>query len=284
MEEAHRQFLYHGTGENFRHEEVKGGGYDQVLWTSESSDIAQNYIPEAGLRTCFHLRDDEMREVFAPHQGFNECVLHMMDAKYEANHDFRGQATSWIWRGDRVTHKDVANFLGTLGYERDDRHMFEIKFRYDGHQQVLLPADYKAPGHLFVIEGKERLNLFDYAKDREGDAMDPDYHKRTMFRQKAFAGYDGIVINDFAQSEVWGNVGHQSVGLFPKGIEQVNFYTVPCTTFDWPETGLALRPTPEFTKLCAENGVLPRAQQAKSLSLPSPEATYEQASSLVATR
>jgi hypothetical protein len=40
--------LFHGTGEDFKISDIKTGGYDDVFWTTESSSIAQTYIPVAG--------------------------------------------------------------------------------------------------------------------------------------------------------------------------------------------------------------------------------------------
>lgn len=40
--------LYHATVEEFDYNKPKGGGYDQVFWTTESKEIAKTYIPESG--------------------------------------------------------------------------------------------------------------------------------------------------------------------------------------------------------------------------------------------
>ena len=40
--------LFHSSGENFNHNDIKTGGYDGVLWTTEESGLSQTYIPVAG--------------------------------------------------------------------------------------------------------------------------------------------------------------------------------------------------------------------------------------------
>lgn len=41
--------LFHGTIEPFNKEDIRPGGYDKVLWTSDNSAIAQTYIPVSSL-------------------------------------------------------------------------------------------------------------------------------------------------------------------------------------------------------------------------------------------
>lgn len=42
--------LYHSTGEKFEGD-LRGGGYDKILWTTESSIISRAYIPASGSKT-----------------------------------------------------------------------------------------------------------------------------------------------------------------------------------------------------------------------------------------
>lgn len=83
----------------------------------------------------------------------------------------------------------------------------------------LLPANHKIKGKLIVLVPKRNLKLYNHAHGIEGDLMDVQYHDHDVFRSVESKGYDGIVINDFAQSDVHGNVGHISYGLFRSTIK-----------------------------------------------------------------
>jgi hypothetical protein len=43
--------LFHATGEPFNATDLRGGGYDSVIWTAQESGIAQAYIPVSGTTT-----------------------------------------------------------------------------------------------------------------------------------------------------------------------------------------------------------------------------------------
>lgn len=77
-------------------------------------------------------------------------------------------------------------------------------------------ADYSAQGRLLILTPQRDLKIIDttHGGTREGDLTDVDYHRHDWFEQAQERGYDGIKINDFAQSEDQGNFGHTSYGLF----------------------------------------------------------------------
>jgi len=68
---------------------------------------------------------------------------------------------------------------------------------------------------LFVLEVISPLRILDISEG-EGDLLNLQYHKLDSFQQAKQDGYDGVKIDDFAQSETFGNYGHSSIGLFNK--------------------------------------------------------------------
>ena len=106
-----------------------------------------------------------------------------------------------------------------VGKDYDDNFDWKLKVDSNG---MLLPNSYRLKGKLFIIKPKRELKIFDYAKDREGDLNEPDYHKLNLFKKAEEGGYDGIKINDFAQIEGHGNVGHTSIGLFRNTIKDLD--------------------------------------------------------------
>ena len=106
-----------------------------------------------------------------------------------------------------------------VGKDYDDNFDWKLKVDSNG---MLLPNSYRLKGKLFIIKPKRELKIYDYAKDREGDLNEPDYHKLNLFKKAEEKGYDGIKINDFAQIEGHGNVGHTSIGLFRNTIKDLD--------------------------------------------------------------
>ena len=89
----------------------------------------------------------------------------------------------------------------------------------DDKSKTLLSRNYRAKGKIVVLKPKRDMKFYNYAKGKEPDLMDLDYHKLGLFRKIEKSGYDGIIINDFAQSEYQGNYGHISYGFFKKSIK-----------------------------------------------------------------
>jgi hypothetical protein len=118
----------------------------------------------------------------------------------------------------------VNNKLEELGYEprreggQDENHSWRLKVKRD----VILPADFRDKGRLFILTPKEEITLYDFAGDREGDLMNLEYHRHDVFEMARKNGYDGIRINDFAQVESEGNFGHISYGLFKDTLKKFN--------------------------------------------------------------
>ena len=87
-----------------------------------------------------------------------------------------------------------------------------------------MPADYQMRGKLFILIPDQDLNVYDmtYGGSIDGDLTDLDYHKTDFFDKLKQKGYDGVKINDFAQSNDQGNFGHTSIGLFKQALPKVH--------------------------------------------------------------
>lgn len=117
---------------------------------------------------------------------------------------------------DKMKEDIVEKILDSHGYT--DYNNMKIRFDKNGE---ILPPNESVSGTLYILEPIRDLKIYDYAKDREGDLTDLEYHKVKLFRSIEKDGYDGIRINDFAQSDDEGNFGHTSIGLFKNTLKDM---------------------------------------------------------------
>jgi len=130
---------------------------------------------------------------------------------------------------NKLLNEYVNKKMKSFGYEPKDINSYDsnaeyrIKIKSD---HTILPADFKESGRLFVIKPKRNMKIYDYAMGTDPDLTDLDYHKHDVFEKVQEFGYDGIKINDFAQTEEFGNVGHKSIGFFKDAIKDLNIKVV----------------------------------------------------------
>lgn len=112
--------------------------------------------------------------------------------------------------------KQVINgYLEKIGY-KGSGNWEDKSYVLKSHNNHIMPASYKAAGTLLQVVPKKELNMLDMRKSDEGDLTDPDHQRYDDFSKAEQKGYDGVIINDFAQSETHGNFGHTSYGFFQK--------------------------------------------------------------------
>lgn len=80
--------------------------------------------------------------------------------------------------------------------------------------------------------------------------MNPAHNNIDLFQKAEQAGYDGISIWDFAQSKQYGNVGHESIGIFPAGLAKLYTFAIPAVGHDLADD-VTVPWTPEFAALKA---------------------------------
>lgn len=239
---AANAFMFHGTVEDFAGP-LEHGGFDGVFWMADNPRIAQTYIPSAGLKTLLSVPSFDLKQRVRPNQsgsGWYGAVKAMGFEAGTPEFDATGRCMSFGIPDGYPDYGAVCEWLeGELGYT-SLRSTFDksywVKSTFDGNREKLLPSSYSAPGRLFVIRGIGDLNLLDIRMGGDGDLTDPDHLKGAAFRAAEIGGYDGVVINDFCQSDTWGNVGHPSWGVFAHAIPSLRYAAVPATRFDWGET------------------------------------------------
>jgi hypothetical protein len=169
-------------------------------------------------------------------EEFKRKQIELRKELFELEQKYDEQSKEWHDKGDskKFEYEFINNALRKLGYEPDDTYStgndysWDLKMGFDQNKnQIILPANYRAEGRLLIIKPKEDLKIFDYAKGRESDMMDLDYHKLDLFKKVEKEGYDGIRINDFAQIEGEGNFGHDSIGLFESTIPKLDIVSIP---------------------------------------------------------
>lgn len=250
--------LFHGTLEEFPTKDVRGGPYDDVLWTALSPDIAQNYIPISGLTTYARAR-----EIAYPSQ---DPVLQNLQKALGIEYDYSqvvynkwGELESYPlpngwseWPESPDLTEIVIERMGKLGWEDGDYHT-----PYDLHihnNEILMPGE-KALGRLFIITVEEPLRIFDMTLggEVEADISNVQYHNISLFRLAETKGFDGVKINDFAQSNKWGDTWHISIGLFNNALDKISLETVRATNYDW-ETyeDFDAKTTPEYEEWLGE--------------------------------
>lgn len=241
-------YLFHGTLEPFQ-TELSISSYPDMLWTAENPAVAQAYISAVGsmaLASVLRWRIDEHVPPAGEHDRFGEAWRELAGAQFDdVQYDASGRPKSYrIIR--RITWADMAQALIDLGYEFGDGESAWVKTTDGPDGEVLLPANYRATGRLFILRPIAPLCLLDLT-DAEGDLMDPAYRWFKVFKQVSKKGYDGVRINDFLQSEHFGNFGHVSVGLFDAGLDKMEYTSITAQRFDSPEIKQWLDgTTPEF--------------------------------------
>lgn len=145
---------------------------------------------------------------------------------------------------DKKINDLVNNILqNKFGYNpnknNDNNHNFDwsLKIETVDNGYALLPANSSARGKLFILTLNRDFKFYDYASGRDGDLIDLDYHKLELFRRVEVDGYDGIIINDFAQSNLYGNFGHKSYGIFKNAIKDLSVESIDAQhpSDDWSE-------------------------------------------------
>lgn len=235
---ADTRHLFHGTAVTFDGRPTPGG-YDSVLWTAQEPEVALAYLPSSGIKTGVHIWQGDDAKVVQPsrHSAMHHIAKVLGRAAYDVEYGPDGRARSWRYPQSPATEGDVRRYIeDVLGYEPDLNGVYMLATELDPAtgEFVYLPADYREPGSLYVLEGFKDMKFFVMATG-ESDLTDLQYNRTAQMRQIEAAGYDGVVIDDFLQSENWGNVGHRSIGFFKHAADQLSWHRMDAKRLDWRE-------------------------------------------------
>lgn len=224
--------LFHGTVETI--DGPLRPGVDKVFWTSDNPRIAQQYMPASGSSALFaaipaYEREHHIRpSVNSPWFEFAKTVTGFSDGIFDVETDVRGRLQSWRIPKGWLTYEQAAKVLEEkLGYEAGKDHWVKTSFSGDG-QIKYHHADYLMPGRLLVTLS-DGLRLQDLRRSTEGNLMDADHHLWALFEAANAFRHDGVIINDFAQTDRLGNLGHVSYGILPNHLPRLEWVTIPAT-------------------------------------------------------
>jgi len=252
-------FLYHGTIEDFGGA-LRPSPYDGCLWLAEAPTIAQTYIPTSlgamSLSVEAHELERPVRPEFsglpARPSGLYAFALQMgFPPASEISCDFLGLAQSFASPAGYPRYAAIVEKLTAMGYPPDTGGGFTAWVKYERGEdgvEVVQPASYQREGRLFIVDCVAELRLADLADERERGHMESDSQRLDAFRRLEARGFDGVVIDEFRQTERHGDVGHRSIGLFAGALGKIRYAAIPARHFDWAETGVsdASKATPEF--------------------------------------
>ncbi len=229
--------LYHATMEKFDYQKPRGGGFDEIFWTTYSEKIAKTYIPMSGL-----VQWVTTGSIIKPTTDLLiQNLQKVLGIEYDASRfkvDQSGQVVSWygakIFNDPKLMNNEelkcsIVNekMKSILGHEQDGSGCYcRWKIRYD-RNYMPQKADFREKGTLLTITTTKDMKIYDmtYGGQLEGDLTNVDYNKIKDFRKAEQNGYDGVQINDFAQSNNLGNVNHVSVGLFKHSLNNIKIET-----------------------------------------------------------
>lgn len=230
--------LFHGTSEPIAGP-LRVGGYDGVLWFADNPAIAQAYIPDAGIKCLYAPRSYREDEAVRPPQMPGDLPIDFVLAVqmgYRVSHleyDTSQQLRAFSWgKGDWPRYRDVRRYVtDSLGYRIGENGSVWLK---ESRKEEFIDAgcgvsiayrvmesDFSIDGSLFVVPFDPDWKLLDISTG-EGDLTAPSYNRLGLFRRAEAEGYDGIIIDDFAQTDLHGNVGHRSWGLFKRAAGAIN--------------------------------------------------------------
>lgn len=269
--------LFHGTAEPFDGAPAPGG-YDGVLWTASSSTIAQSYIPASGSSSCYSFSKAADELVPPDKHSTSWALAQQMGYDADVVYDAIGRAQTWRMRPRLVRHGEIHDYVRSLGYEPSSSGVAWLK-----NELVRIPdaagqmkptfqfrrADWNMQGRLFILSGFRSMRFANIA-EAEGDLTNVQYHELGLFRELEAQGFDGVVINDFAQTENWGNLGHLAFGFFAAAARRLSFTSIPAIRYEFgPQpSDLNAVDTPELAAFDAQQSVLNEHARDQQIQAP----------------
>jgi len=249
----HQDLLFHGSLEPLNGK-LKPG-CDGMVWFADSPVIAQIYIPSSGGWTAVGTYDYLNRdpaEAWAPRSSFDEAAIRQ--AGFVVDDIKRDErwigSLSWRCPGASPTLGDCRRLMvEQLGYPdaRDFSDYWRVRSVFaNGRIERILPASHRDMGTLVIVPRPEELRLLDLRNGLYGSDMCNSYRYTNVFQAAARDGYDGVIIDDLAQTERNGNLGHYGYGLFQRTADRLPELRIPAQHAEWDRN---VTSTPELTAL-----------------------------------
>jgi hypothetical protein len=221
-----------------------------ILWTTQDSQSAQTYIADWGASSNLRIPSN-MEDIPRPDDAIVTALLEACGATVTINQrewplakykpkDYPhhlsvngtyGRATSWSIRPE-TGWKEIINLLKKLGYPAEPGKALWIKTQFNGRDRWNpVAANARHKGTLVIFETTEKLTLED--KTEEGDGLlEPAYHQAAKWAASSKA--DGLLLEDFCQSETHGNVSHLAAGILKSGLNKLKVTaTLPAQHHRW---------------------------------------------------
>lgn len=235
------QPLFHGTAEPFDGplRALSDSGTDEagLLWTATCSGIAQTYIPESGVKLGIDLSYPD-KECLRPDDRVFPWLCDHLGITWRSERDSSGRTTSWACKPFSPKFSHLRSCLRDLGYnvEDSDRFLWVKATTFADSSVQVLPVEQSLVGRLFIVQPKRELDLFDLRDAFDHTLSDPQYHRYDFFRKAYALGKDGVLIRDYCQTEIWGNVEHESIGLFERALADSHTQSISAKHFEWSES------------------------------------------------
>lgn len=233
---ASRHLLFHGTIEKFDGR-LSASSWEHLRWTATDPAVSQSYCPETGGQTMWSapslwelnsrfLPQGDINRIIFRELGFDEFDLH-------AEKDQTGRFTSWKILPDHPTNEQALTYMQRLGYEAEPGGYAWVKTQKRGNCWHILPAAYKEPSRLFILEKPANLRVYDHASRADGGLTGRQWTQNDLFKFLADSGdWDGIKIDDIHHSPKIGHFSHESIGLFAPALTRLRYHIIPCVNVD----------------------------------------------------
>jgi hypothetical protein len=260
--------FYHGTGEDIKGD-LRVGGYDRILWTTENFLIARMYI-HSGLVNSLDFYDRNLFEKYKNMIDFTDDIknaynkiekfvseYHKLDSylrkmynfydtfekeydilykKYnDINHPILIEKEKEFDTKNKEHSEKEVRFLelkkmlfsvDTNPYEEINKQILkfiETKYgynlKYDDRFRVengkLQPKEF-SKGKVYKLKLNRDVKLRDLRDEQDGMY---NHTELKLFHKQKELGYDGVIIDDLAQSLYLGNYGHYAFGFFENVFE-----------------------------------------------------------------
>lgn len=227
--------LYHGTNQEIHRSLCTG--YDGVLWMSDQPKIAQTYIKMRGAKSTLHAPTYMSEKHVVPNQN---CLLANLACELTGEDIFKrvgrknhiGEALTFSIASNHPRYGQVFEYIEQHGYKRV-ADCYTIWVEHTAGRTKLLRQDATTHGQLFLIENAspQDLKYFDLRTSSEPDLTEYQHLDIRSFAKIEALGYDGVIINDFAQAEGEGNIPHVSYGLFARALDKIKATGIPARPY-----------------------------------------------------